>query len=330
MVMNHQMGKIPVEMSFSDYKVIDGIPFPATITNTVGPATMVMKMKEVKLNAEIDDAKFVVPEEAKKLAEPQKPPSTRSTKDSGKPTAATLLDKYLEADGGFDAISKHPITRTVAEVTPPENRPKFKQVMQRSGVNTRTVEDRGLTKVVSGIFDGHGYSYIEYQGNPQSSKLLPRELSENQLKSLAEPALLRSPFADESKLSVEGPEKVQGRATWKLSGQDRLGGELVWWIDAEQFVPLKQIHTPSATDGAGMPMESVYEDYRKVGPRIFSHRQTFVRSDRPGGTDRFSTVYQYTTVEVNGKVEPADLLPPRPIQKLIEEAKATTRPAEGK
>lgn len=72
MVMNHQMGKIPVEMSFSDYKEIDGVPFPSTITNTVGPATMVMKLKDVKLNAEIDDAKFVLPPEVKKLAEKQK------------------------------------------------------------------------------------------------------------------------------------------------------------------------------------------------------------------------------------------------------------------
>jgi hypothetical protein len=72
MVMNHQMGKIPVQMSFSDYKEIDGIPFPSTITNTVGPATMVMKLKDVKINPEIDDAKFELPAEVKKLAERQK------------------------------------------------------------------------------------------------------------------------------------------------------------------------------------------------------------------------------------------------------------------
>ena len=72
MVINHQMGKMPVEIHFKDYKTIDGIPFPSTISNTVGPATMVMKLNDVKINPEIEDAKFTLPPEVKKLVEKQK------------------------------------------------------------------------------------------------------------------------------------------------------------------------------------------------------------------------------------------------------------------
>jgi hypothetical protein len=53
-------GKTPVQHYFEDYKEIDGIKLPLTLRSE-GPIKLVTRLKEIKHNVAIDDAKFKSP-----------------------------------------------------------------------------------------------------------------------------------------------------------------------------------------------------------------------------------------------------------------------------
>ncbi len=74
-----QMGKMRGVSEMSDYKTVDKITMPMTIKQTVGPASVVLEFTEVKINPEIDDAKFTLPDEVKKLVEQAKAAKTSTS-----------------------------------------------------------------------------------------------------------------------------------------------------------------------------------------------------------------------------------------------------------
>lgn len=67
--LHHQMGKLVVDMTFDDYKSVEGIPFPSVITQQTGPAVLRMQMTDIVLNPTIDDSVFTLPHEIKQLIE---------------------------------------------------------------------------------------------------------------------------------------------------------------------------------------------------------------------------------------------------------------------
>lgn len=80
MVVRHQVGRMETIMHFSDFKTIDGIELPMTTRTQVGPSELVMKIAKVEFNPKIDDAKFALPAEVRRLAEQRKSttgPTTR-------------------------------------------------------------------------------------------------------------------------------------------------------------------------------------------------------------------------------------------------------------
>jgi len=54
-------GKIPTTVSFSDYREVNGIKYPHTWQQSIHGGAMILKITEIKLNAEIDDAIFSKP-----------------------------------------------------------------------------------------------------------------------------------------------------------------------------------------------------------------------------------------------------------------------------
>lgn len=54
-------GKIPTEISYEDYKDVGGVKMPMTIRQSTPIFTLTIRVTEVKLNIEIDDAKFKKP-----------------------------------------------------------------------------------------------------------------------------------------------------------------------------------------------------------------------------------------------------------------------------
>lgn len=63
------MGEIPVEVSYSDYKKVDGILVPFKSTQKVLTQEIVMTLDEVKNNPEFAASTFELPEEVRKLVD---------------------------------------------------------------------------------------------------------------------------------------------------------------------------------------------------------------------------------------------------------------------
>jgi hypothetical protein len=62
------MGDIPVESELADYRTVDGIKTPFTMTQKAMSQTMIMHFEKVTYNAEIPAAKFELPAAVKALA----------------------------------------------------------------------------------------------------------------------------------------------------------------------------------------------------------------------------------------------------------------------
>ncbi len=73
MMVNSNGSTIPVSATFSDFKTIDGVTMPTTIRQNMGIMSMVLTLKEIKLNPELADEKFAVPDDVKKLHEQANP-----------------------------------------------------------------------------------------------------------------------------------------------------------------------------------------------------------------------------------------------------------------
>lgn len=67
MVVDTQMGKIKVVSTMKDYKDIDGFPIPMTVEQEAAGSMMVLTFKDVRINPDLPDAQFELPEEVKKL-----------------------------------------------------------------------------------------------------------------------------------------------------------------------------------------------------------------------------------------------------------------------
>ena len=80
MIVDTQMGRLEAVVDFKDYKIIDGLPIPMTTEQAAGPMLMVLKIEEVKINPDIADAAFDLPDEVKDLLK------TPTTLPAGAPT----------------------------------------------------------------------------------------------------------------------------------------------------------------------------------------------------------------------------------------------------
>lgn len=76
----HQMGQIEAVVNFEDYKTTDGIEVPMTMRTRAAGMEMVLKIAKLQMNPEIDDARFALPDDVKKLAAKKKPATSPTTK----------------------------------------------------------------------------------------------------------------------------------------------------------------------------------------------------------------------------------------------------------
>ncbi len=72
MVVSSPMGEIPADTMISDYKMVDGIMTPFTMTQKVMTASIITHFDSVKYNAELPKDIFVLPAQIKALVEQKK------------------------------------------------------------------------------------------------------------------------------------------------------------------------------------------------------------------------------------------------------------------
>jgi len=92
--------------------------------------------------------------------------------------------------------------------------------------------------------------------------------SEEELKIASHQEDLDGPLVDYaakgSHVELDGTEKVEGRATYKIKVTEKTGYTFHVWVDAETFLEAKIEGQPRRLDGTYHPVEVYYRDYRTV------------------------------------------------------------------
>src|SRR5579864_6480795 len=92
--------------------------------------------------------------------------------------------------------------------------------------------------------------------------------SEEELKIASHQEDLDGPLLDYaakgSHVELDGTEKVEGRATYKIKVTEKTGYTFHVWVDAETFLEAKIEGQPHRLDGVEHPVEVYYRDYRTV------------------------------------------------------------------
>lgn len=93
--LKNQMGEIPVKVTFSDHKIVDGVAVPFTAVQEVMTMRMVTRLEEVKHNVDLPKDQFDLPEPIRELKERPvpKPAATRPAEEAGEKKPAAGQEK---------------------------------------------------------------------------------------------------------------------------------------------------------------------------------------------------------------------------------------------
>ena len=204
-------------------------------------------------------------------------------------SAAQIVDKNVAARGGLQAWrAVHTLSlqgkmgaggnqRAVLPVPTPHSkelantlprRPAeevqlpFLMEMKRPRKVRVELQFKGTTAVQ--VYDGaNGWKLRPYLNRHEIEPF-----SEEELKIASNQEDLDGPLVDYAAkgthIELDGPEKVEGRDTYKIKVTEKTGHVFHVWVDAKTFLEAKTEGLPRRLDGTEHPVEVYYRDYRTV------------------------------------------------------------------
>ena len=198
-------------------------------------------------------------------AAPARPENT----PAGAPSVDALLEKYVAAVGGKDAMAKIHNRELHGSFTGGDGTPHPIDVALTADGRYRSevkVEEGSFTIV----FDGKSGT----SGGPTwNNPMQPDEKERIRWRAMLFPAAdAKTRFPA---LAVRGRETIDGRDAWMVVGRDGEGRRETFWFDAETGMLLRTLHRQRTPMG-DIPEQADYSDYREVdGVKIpFTIRHT--------------------------------------------------------
>jgi len=217
---------------------------------------------------------------------------------AGAPSVDAVLEKYVTAVGGKDAMAKIRNRELRGTFTGGDGKPHPIEIVQTSAGQYRSsvkTEEGPFTLV----FDGKAGT----SGGPTwNNPMPPEEMERIRWRAALFPAEeLKSRFPA---LAVRGKEPVDGRDAWIVMGRDSAGGRATFWFDADSGL-LVRTRNRQHTALGDIPEQADYSDFREVdGVKVpFTIRHT--------APDRSDTV-RAEDVKQNVAVPPATFAPGTP------------------
>lgn len=215
------------------------------------------------------------------------------------PTADQLLDRFVKAMGGKEAIEKlnTRISKGKIEIAAFNVSGTFEGQNKSPNLTSMVADLTGAGVFKSG-FDGQ----VAWEANPMAG------LREKAGTELAD-AKLEAEFHRELKfkqlfptLVVKGKQQVAGKDAWVLLATPKEGSPVTMYFDAESGLIVKDDQERESPEGK-MPIQTFYEDYRQVdGIKMpFKMRQV---------SPMFELVIALEEVKHNGPVDDAKFKKP--------------------
>lgn len=185
---------------------------------------------------------------------------TEVAKPAKLPTVKEILDNYVKALGGRDAILKvkSRITTGTIELVPMNLKGKFEGYSAPEARSYTKMTIDGVGDLLEGSDGKTGWAINPIQGNrdKSGSEFLQSQLNANFYRDTKLDKLF-------SKIEVKGVEKVDGREAYVVSAvADGLPPE-TWYFDTQTGLMVRSDLTAISPEG-NQPMSVFYEDMRKV------------------------------------------------------------------
>jgi outer membrane lipoprotein-sorting protein len=212
-------------------------------------------------------------------------------------TADEVVEKYLKAIGGADKWKK--VESTIMTAKGEQQGMSFPVTISAMKPNLIKVEvDIQGMKLIQPCFDGTTAWGI----NPFGGGAEPTKMDEEATKELA-----KDQFEDEfidyktkgHTVTLDGTEEAEGTKCFKLKIALKEGGEKIYFIDAENYVPLMIREFAMTGPSKGQASESVLGDYKDVEGMMMPHS---IEQKMGGQT---VAVIKIEKVEVNPKIDKA-------------------------
>lgn len=184
-------------------------------------------------------------------------------------TADDIINKNLQAMGGKDKLKAVQSVRMTGTLTVgPGMEAPVTLEMKRPNMMRMDFTLQGMTG--SQAYDGtSGWSLMPFGGSTA-----PQPMSADDAKLAAEQADMDGPLMDykDKGHTVEllGKEQVEGADTYKLKLTKKDGTITVYYIDAEQFLVIKQ-EAKRVIRGAELETETIVGDYKAVNGLMMAH-----------------------------------------------------------
>ncbi len=184
-------------------------------------------------------------------------------------TADDVINKNLQAMGGIDKLKGVKSVRLTGTMTVgPGMEAPITLELKRPNMMRLDFTLQGMTG--SQAYDGaSGWSVMPFGGSPA-----PQPMSADDAKLAAEQADMDGPLMDykEKGHTVEllGKESIEGADTYKLKLTKKDGAISVYYIDAEQFLVIKQ-EARRTIRGAEVEVETIVSDYKPVEGLMMAH-----------------------------------------------------------
>jgi outer membrane lipoprotein-sorting protein len=212
-------------------------------------------------------------------------------------TADEVVDKYLKAVGGADKWKK--LESTIITAKGEQQGMSFPVIVSAMRPNLTKVEvDIQGMKMIPEAFDGTtGWTINPFGGGAE-----PTKMDEETTKEMA-----KNKFEDEfidyktkgHIVTLEGTEEAEGTKCFKLKIVLKEGGERIYFIDAENYVPIMMRKFATMGPNKGQASESVMGDYKEVDGMMMPHSI----EEKVGGQTQ--AVIKIEKIEINPKIDKA-------------------------
>jgi outer membrane lipoprotein-sorting protein len=223
-------------------------------------------------------------------------------------TADEIIDRHLQAMGGKDKLKAVQSERITGKMVMGQGlEAPFTLEMSRPNKMRLEFTVQGMTGVQA--FDGKtGWSVMPFMGKTE-----PEAAPEEEVKKMQEQSDMDGLLLDykEHGRSVElvGKEDLEGTPVYKLKVTQKSGDSAFVYIDAEQYLQLKQTGKTKVR-GQEIESETTFGDFKKVDGLVFPHTIEQKAQGMPGGM-----VMTVSKIELNPAVADARFTMPAAAEK---------------
>jgi outer membrane lipoprotein-sorting protein len=223
-------------------------------------------------------------------------------------TADEIVEKHLQAMGGKDKLKALQSERISGKMVMGQGmEAPFTLELSRPNKMRMEFTFQGMTGVQA--FDGKtGWSVMPFMG-----KTDPEAMPEEEVKKMQEQGEMDGLFLDYKEhgrtIELVGKEELEGTPVYKLKVTQKSGDVVYAYIDAEQFLQLKQTGKTKIR-GQEIESETTFGDFKKVDGLVFPHSIEQKAAGMPGGM-----VMTVSKIELNPSVTDSRFTMPAPAEK---------------